>query len=121
MLTAMNPLGVSTAPIGSAAVVNSSQSAEMATAAASTASPNSTQIDLLLSNISSPSPTGSVAPTTAVPEPLHISFARIQQITRDRTTKSTTYTFDNGKSITTEPLNKQEYNCTISPSPNLNA
>lgn len=66
-----------------------------------------------------PNTTLTIAPTGTVPEPLLISFASIVGKASGSTAKSTTYIFNDGNSITTEPLNKQEYKCTISPSPNL--
>ena len=84
-----------------------------------TGAPTTAPVDSTVAT--APNTTLTIAPTGTIPEPLHISFAQIQEITHDPTTNSTTYKFDNGKSITTEPLNKQEYKCTFSPSPNLNA
>ena len=90
----------------------------IATATAPIIAPNTAPV-APITVVAAPNTTLTTAPTTAVPEPLHTSFTQIQQITHDPTTNSTIYTFDNGKSITTEPLNKQEYKCTFSPSPNL--
>lgn len=90
----------------------------IATAAAPIIAPNTAPV-APITVATAPNKTLTIAPTTAVPEPLHISFASIVGKASGSTAKSTTYIFNDGTSITTEPLNKQEYKCTISPSPNL--
>ena len=90
----------------------------IATATAPIIAPNTAPV-APITVVAAPNTTLTIAPTGTVPEPLHTSFTQIQQITHDPTTNSTTYIFNDGTSITTEPLNKQEYKCTISPSPNL--
>lgn len=69
--------------------------------------------------VAAPNTTLTIAPTGTVPEPLLISFVSIVGKASGSTAKSTTYIFNDGTSITTEPLNKQEYKCTFSPSSNL--
>ena len=90
----------------------------IATAAAPIIAPNTAPV-APITVVTPPNTTLTIAPTGTVPEPLLISFVSIVGKASGSTAKSTTYIFNDGTSITTEPLNKQEYKCTFSPSSNL--